>query len=136
MPNIRFSYTKGISAALICCFLLVSVLACAPAPPSPPPPPPERSATLVVEPASGKAAAAIKIKGSNFLPDEEVEIVLTVGDIHHGLGTEKVDKIIADKAGAFVVDSGIPVKTPPGTYTIKAKGNKGSVGTFSITVVP
>ena len=130
MPNIRSGYTKGIVMGLICCLLLVSVLACAKAPP----PPAERTATVVLEPASGKAAAAIKIKGSNFLPDEEIEIVLTVGDIRHGLGTEKAEKIVADKTGAFEVTSGIPVSTKPGTYTIKATGSKGSVGTSSIEV--
>jgi len=134
MPDIKFAAIKGIGMAVVGCLLLALILACAPAPP--PPPPPERPATLVVEPASGKAAAAIKIKGSNFLPDEEVELVLVVGDIRHGLGTEKVDKIVADKGGAFTVDSGIPVKTPPGTYNVKATGNKGSVAYFSVTVIP
>lgn len=132
-------YTKGLGIALICCLLLALVVACAPAPkppPPPPPPPPERPANLAIDPTSGKAGAAVKLKGSNFLPDEEVEVVLTVGDVRHGLGTEKADKIIADKAGAFAVDTGIPVRTPAGSYTIKATGNKGSVGTSSITVVP
>ncbi len=51
------------------------------------------------------------------MPGEEIEIVMTVGDIHHGLGTEKVDKIVANEYGAFSVASGIPVGTPPGKYT-------------------
>lgn len=131
MLNNSFAFTKGVGIALICCLVLALVLACAPAPT----PPAERQASLAVEPVSGKAAAAIKINGSKFLPDEEVEIIMIVGDIRHGLGTEKAEKIIADKAGAFVVDSGIPVQTPPGTYTVKAKGNKGSVATCSIEVV-
>jgi hypothetical protein len=43
--------------------------------------------------------------------------------------------VVADKNGAFQVSSGIPVRTPPGTYKIEAVGNKGSVGVFNITVV-
>ncbi len=127
MSDLKFHINKGIF--LICCLFIISVLACVPKAPL------ERPATLNVEPASGKAAAVIKIKGSNFLPEEEVDIVMTVGDIYHGLWTTKADKIIADKTGAFEVSSGIPVKTPPGTYEIKATGNKGSVGIFKIEVV-
>lgn len=135
MLNISFVYRKGIGVALIGCLLLVSVLACAPAPvPPAPPAPTERVATLLVSPTSGKAAAIITIGGTGFLPGEEVEIVLVVGDIRHGLGTEKADKIIANSFGGFRVVSGIPVGTRPGTYTIKATGNMGSVGTFTIEV--
>lgn len=128
MPDSKSPYIN-IGIALICCLIMVSVFACVPKAPK------ERPATLIVEPASGKAAAIIKIKGSNFLPEEAVEIIMTVGDIHHSLGTEKVEVIIADKNGAFEVSSGIPVRTPPGTYKIVGTGNKGSVGIFNIGVV-
>ena len=69
------------------------------------------------------------------IPEEEVEIIMQVGDVYHGLGTAKKDVIVADKNGGFEVSSGIPVKTPPGTYNIEAIGNKGSKGLFNITVV-
>jgi hypothetical protein len=107
----------------------VFIVACVPKTPM------ERQANLSVEPSKGKAASVIKIKGSNFLPDERVEIIMTVGEVHHSLGTEKVEEIIADKNGVFEVSSGIPVKTPPGVYKILATGDKGSIGTFHIEVI-
>ena len=128
MASERFLYiNKGI--ALICCVFMIVGLACVPKAPR------ERAATLTVQPSSGKATTPLVINGSQFLPGEEVEITMTVGDVYHGLGTEKKDVIVTDKNGAFEVSSGIPVKTPPGTYKIEAVGNKGSVGVFNITVV-
>jgi hypothetical protein len=115
--------------ALMCCLLLVSALACVPKAPK------ERPATLTVQPASGKANTVIVINGSQFLPGEEVEVIMAVGEIYHALGTEKTDTIVADKNGAFEVSSGIPVKTPPGTYKMTATGNKGSVAELNIVVI-
>jgi len=125
MPDSRFSYIH-LGIALICCLMLASAFACVPKAPK------ERPATLIIEPAKGKAGALIKIKGSNFLPGEAVEIIMAVSEIQHSLGTEKVEVIIADKNGAFEASSGIPVGTPPGTYKIVATGNKGSVGSFNV----
>jgi len=128
MANERFLHiNKGI--ALICCVFMIAALACVPKAPR------ERPATLTVQPFSGKAATPLVIQGSQFLPGEEVEVILQVGDVYHSLGTGKTDVIVADKNGAFGVSSGIPVKTPEGTYKIEAIGNKGSVGVFNITVV-
>jgi hypothetical protein len=128
MANERFLHiNKGI--ALICCVFMIAGLACVPKAPR------ERPATLTVQPSSGKATTPLVINGTQFLPGEEVEIIMTVGDVYHSLGTAKTDVVVADKNGVFEVSSGIPVKTPPGTYKIEATGNKGSVGTFHITVV-
>lgn len=95
----------------------------------------QEKASITVEPASGKAAAVIKIKGTKFKPGEEVHIVMQVGDVYHGLGTEKADVIVADAKGEFDVSSGIPVRTPPGIYKIEATGNKGSEAAFNIEVL-
>ena len=128
MADKRFLHiNKGI--ALICCVFMIAALACVPKAPR------ERAATLTVQPSSGKERTPIIINGSQFLPGEEVEITLQVGDVYHGLGTVKADVIVADKNGAFEVSSGIPIKTPPGTYKLEAIGNKGSLGVFNITVV-
>ena len=135
MPNIKYC-TQGIGIMLICSLLLIPALACVPAPPPPPAPPPvEKIAILSISPASGKAAAIITLDGRHFLPGEEIEVIMIVGEIRHGIGTLKVDKIVADEKGAFKVKSGIPFKTPPGVYRITATGNKGSVGIFTIEVV-
>lgn len=115
--------------AMICCLFMIAGLACVPKAPR------ERPATLTVQPSSGKAATPLVIQGSQFLPGEEVEITMQVGDVYHGLGTEKQDVIVADKNGTFEVSSGIPIRTPEGIYKIEAVGNKGSVGVFNITVV-
>lgn len=110
-------------------FLSFSIITCVPKAPI------ERQANLLIEPPKGKAGASIKIKGTNFLPEEKVEIVMSVGEVHHLLGTEKVEVIVTDKNGIFEVDSGIPVKTPPGIYKITATGEKGSIGIFNLEVI-
>ncbi|MGQ9508499.1 MAG: hypothetical protein ACUVTN_03755 [Thermodesulfobacteriota bacterium] len=128
MPNRRFlAVSKGI--AFICCVVMVAGLACVPKAPK------ERVASLTVMPTSARASAIIIINGYQFLPGEEVEITMQVGDVYHGLGTEKADIIVADEKGRFEVKSGVPVKTPPGMYKITAIGNKGSMGTSHITVI-
>jgi hypothetical protein len=129
MADLKLLY-RSAGIFLGCFLLMISVAAYAAGQP------PERPATLIIRPFSGKVAAPIIISGTQFLPGEEVEVVMTVGDLYHGLGTEKTDTIVADKAGTFEVSSGIPVRTPPGTYEIRATGDKGSVGVFNVQVVP
>jgi hypothetical protein len=129
MTDSRFGCIRKIGMISLCCLLILSLFACVPKAPR------ERAATLTIQPASAKAATAIIINGTQFLPGEEVEIIMTVGDVYHSLGTGKTDVVVADKNGAFEVSSGIPVKTAPGTYKIEATGNKGSVGVFNITVL-
>lgn len=90
--------------------------------------------TLVITPPSGKARSAITIEGSGFQPQEEVDIVFIAGHLRHSLGTRKVDVVKANDAGAFKVKSGIPIRTPPGTYAVEAVGNRGSMVTFQLQV--
>jgi hypothetical protein len=129
MIDSMFGHMRKVGMVSFCCLLVLSIFVYAQETPK------ERPATLIVSPASAKAKAVIVIQGSQFLPGEEVEVIMTVGDVYHGLGTAKADVIVADKNGTFEVSSGIPLKTPPGTYKIEATGNKGSVGIFNITVV-
>ena len=128
MTGWKFVCGKKPWTVLLCCLLVALVLACVPRAPK------ERPATLVIQPAIAKATQVIVIRGSQFLPNEEVEVILSVGDVYHSLGTEKSDSIVANKNGTFDVSSGIPVRTPPGTYKVEASGNKGSVAVFSMTV--
>lgn len=115
---------------IICCLSLLFLFACVPKAPK------ESQAVISVMPTSAKAGAIIFINGYQFLPSEEVEVIMTVGEVHHSLGTEKEDVIVANDKGAFEVKSGIPVNTPPGIYKITAMGNKGSMATFNINVIP
>lgn len=94
-----------------------------------------QSAVLTIEPAKGRSAAAIKIKGARFQPGEAVEVIMQVGDIYHGLGTGTADQIIADKDGNFDVATGIPFGTPPGTYKVEAQGSRGGAAVFTLEVV-
>lgn len=128
MENSR-PISRNMIIALICSIFILSLFSCVPKAPK------ERPADLSIEPSKGKAASPIKIKGSNFLPGEKIEIIMSVGEIHHSLGTEKVEEITADSNGRFEVSSGIPVKTPPGVYKVSATGDKGSVGIFNIEVI-
>jgi len=84
-------------------------------------------ATVTIEPSSGKPKAKIAITGSGFKPGEAVEITLDLGEGRLiGLGTTKVEVVVADKTGAFKVPSNIPAIAKPGKYTITIEGNKGS----------
>lgn len=129
MIDSRVSHMRKVGMVFLCCLLVLPIFAYAQETPK------ERPATIIISPASAKERAVIVIQGSQFLPNEEVEVIMTVGDVYHGLGTAKTDVIVANKDGSFEVSSGIPVKTPPGTYKITAYGNKGSVGNFNITVI-
>ncbi len=120
---------KGALAILLFVFLLAIFLVI------PAPADAQSGASILIQPASGRAAAAIKITGSKFQPGEEVDIILQVAEIYHGLGTEKADAVIADKNGNFDVATGIPVRTPPGVYKIEATGNKGSAAHFNLEVL-
>lgn len=128
MSELKLHNHKSSWIALICCLFVIPVFSCVPKAPK------QRPATLVVQPASAKAGAVIVLSGSQFLPDEEVEVIMTVGDVYHSLGTEKAESIVANKNGTFEVSSGVPVRTPPGTYKIEAFGNKGSIAVSNITV--
>jgi len=128
---VQKKYSKiHIGIAIFCLITLIAFMACVPKAQK------ERQAAISVMPTSAKASAVIFISGYQFVPQEEVEIIMTVGNVHHSLGTEKADVIVANENGAFEVQSGIPVKTPPGSYKITAIGNKGSTGSFNITVIP
>lgn len=94
-----------------------------------------KAAALVVDPMQGKPKTAITISGSGFQRGEAVEITLTTGPgIIHGLGTSKVDPIVADETGAFKVQTGIPTVAPVGEFTIEAVGDHGSVATHRLVV--
>lgn len=90
-----------------------------------------------ITPLSGLPEAALKITGTGFQPDEEVEILFVLEDsLKIGLGTEKVDIIAADKTGAFTANSAIPRMAKPGRYKIEIIGNKGSEIELSLEVAP
>ncbi len=118
---------REVLALLLFVFLFVLLI---PAPASA-----QTGASLVIQPASGRAAAALKINGSKFQPGEEVDIIMQVAEIYHGLGTERADVVKADANGNFEVATGIPVRTPPGVYKIEATGNKGSAAHFNLEVL-
>ena len=90
----------------------------------------ESKAKVTVEPSSGKAKAKIAIIGSGFKSGEEVEIILDLGKGQLlGLGTTKVEVVVADGTGAFKAMSNVPKMAKPGKYTITVWGNEGSEAT-------
>lgn len=87
----------------------------------------ESNAQITLTPAAGKKGTPIAIEGKGFQAGEAIDITLDLGGGNLvGLGTEKVEEIKADGAGAFKVNSGIPVNAKPGAYKVIAEGNKGS----------
>lgn len=94
-------------------------------------------AKITLTPPAGKKGAAVAIDGSGFKSGEEVDITLDLGGgLLVGLGTEKVEAIKADAAGAFKVQSGIPAVAKPGTYKVTVDGNKGSKAKADLIVQP
>jgi len=83
--------------------------------------------SVEITPASGAAETALKIMGKGFAAGEEVDILFILEEgMKIGLGTEKVEVILADAAGAFTANSAIPRMAKPGQYKIEVIGNKGS----------
>jgi hypothetical protein len=92
---------------------------------------------LSITPPSGKERTAITIEGTGFKSGEAVDITVDLGGGQLvGLGTEKVEAIVADSAGKFKVSSGIPFKAKPGTYKVTAEGNKGTTAKTDLIVTP
>ncbi len=106
---------------LICIFLPVAAMS--------------QSPSVEISPTSGLPETALKITGKGFQPQEEVDILFILEEgMKIGLGTEKVDVITADAAGAFTANSAIPRMAKPGQYKIEIIGNKGSQTAVSIEV--
>ncbi|MEJ5359505.1 MAG: hypothetical protein WHT06_12635 [Desulfobacterales bacterium] len=98
---------------------------------------PESKAQITLNPAAGKKGTVIAIEGKGFQAGEMIDITLDLGGGNLvGLGTEKVEEIKADAAGAFKVNSGIPVNAKPGTYKVIAEGNKGGKAQAQLVVQP
>jgi uncharacterized membrane protein len=92
-------------------------------------------AAIDIKPPSGKKSTVIAISGTGFQPQEEVDIVITLGPGKKvGLGTEKVEVIVADDKGNFSVPSAIPMNAKAGEYPIDVEGSKGSVVNTKIVV--
>jgi hypothetical protein len=117
-PLLRFA------AIISVCFLLVAgALGCAglqekPGASSP-------AASLVITPVSGLPGVVITIRGSGFIPEEKIEVIMVVEGVPNELGEEPMVKQ-ANEAGAFKTMSGIPITAQPGVYTVKAVGDKGT----------
>lgn len=92
---------------------------------------------VTLEPESGKAEAELKITGTGFQPEEEIDIILTLGEgLLIGLGTTKVEMITADQNGSFTAVSAIPKMAKPGEYPIDVIGSMGSEASAKLTVLP
>lgn len=93
--------------------------------------------SIIINPSSGAPETAITIEGKGFKADEEIDIILTLGEGEKiGLGTEKIDVIKADASGAFCIKSAIPKMAKSGTYKIEVIGSKGThvEGKIEVTI--
>jgi hypothetical protein len=95
----------------------------------------EQETSLSVEPSSGKPEAGLIISGSGFAPGQQIDLRMTIGHTPHGIGTGEKDIIKADQEGKFVVHTAIPSVADPGSYTIKAKDQKGNVAKQEVQVL-
>lgn len=93
--------------------------------------------SVEITPPGGVAETVIKITGKGFVPQEEVDIIFILEEgMKIGLGTEKVEVIVADAAGVFTANSAIPRMAKPGQYKIEIIGNKGSQTSVTLDVTP
>ena len=92
------------------------------------------AASILVTPASGKAATPITITGAGFVPGEEVDLVIKILDLEHIIGA-KTGPIVANEYGAFVTKTNIPnLPPPPGAYAMEARGDKGTTAFHPLVV--
>ncbi len=123
LTNLRFI------ALLSACFLaLGGLLGCAGLQKKP-----EPAASLVITPISGKPETVMIIRGSGFIPGEKIEIIMVIDGIPTELGEEPMIKE-ANEVGAFKAKSGIPLNAPPGVYSVKAVGDKGTMAVAPLEV--
>ena len=113
----------------------------------PPGEPAEQAANIVITPISGKMKAKVTIYGAGFQPGEEVLLLLTakgwkdVGDVTWGFAAKgKAEEgasgvVVANEYGAFKLTRSLPVKIDPGSYTLEAKGDKGSRATHPLEII-
>jgi hypothetical protein len=122
-----------IAAVLALSFVLLVSFACAGAQTAAKNP--ATNSTVTVTPASGAKGSVISIAGAGFQTGEEIDIVLIMGPGQRvGLGTVKVDAIVADQNGAFTAESNIPSWATPGTYDIEVEGSSGSEAKTKVEV--
>ena len=91
---------------------------------------------LIVSPKVGKPKTLIIIEGKGFKPGEQISLLLKLSEYEIiGLGTRKVEAIVADEEGNFKVETAIPRMAKPGEYPIIAEGDKGSYAETKIKVI-
>ena len=91
---------------------------------------------LTVSPNVGKPKTPIIVEGKGFKPGEQISLLLKLSEYEIiGLGTRKVEAIVADEEGNFKVETAIPKMAKPGEYLIIAEGDKGSYATTKIKVI-
>jgi len=97
-------------------------------------------AAIAVVPMSGKPATKLTIYGGGFFPGEKVRVILPLEGYEMVMAAEGTGGfVVANEAGAFVVKpGGIPLAEviKPGLYTLKAAGDKGSLATAPLEVLP
>jgi len=91
------------------------------------------AASLVITPVSGLPGVVITIRGSGFIPEEKIEVIIVIDGVPNELGEEPMVKQ-ANEAGAFKTMSGIPITAQPGVYTVKAVGDKGTLAVAPLEV--
>jgi hypothetical protein len=97
---------------------------------------PKSTATVSISPSKGTPGTNVVIKGAGFKAGEEIDVVMILGDgMLIGMGTQKVEVIVADSNGSFEAKSAIPKMAKPGTYVVESEGNKGSMTSASVEVV-
>ena len=97
---------------------------------------PKSTATVSINPSKGTPGTNVVIRGAGFKAGEEIDIVMILGDgMLIGMGTQKVEAIVADSHGNFEAKSAIPKMAKPGTYVVESEGNKGSMTSASVEVV-
>ncbi len=106
---------------------------------------PERSATLAINPTSGKANEMLEISGSGFIPGEKALLILTaegfvkgksIGTLTIGIAADESGGVVtADEKGFFKLSRRFPVNIKPGVYPLEARGDKGSKATCSLEIL-
>ncbi|UCE33064.1 MAG: hypothetical protein JSV40_07400 [Deltaproteobacteria bacterium] len=127
MMKRRSVYSLGVSL-LIGFFVIISI-SCAPVQPN-------STATVSVNPSKGTPGTNVVIKGAGFKAGEEIDVVMILGDgMLIGMGTQKVEAIVADSNGTFEAKSAIPKMAKAGIYTVEVEGNKGGMTSASVEVI-
>lgn len=93
---------------------------------------PGRAGTVTISPPSGKAGTAFSLNAGGFRPGEKLTFEIDTPNHQRFVGPSHAAAADGHAAGAYTPQA----TDPPGTYQVKATGDRGTHATGSLVITP